>query len=108
MSPMKSKISTEIAAPKSAKPKKRASKKPQHIPQKAAKRPKVSNESAVREEATAYGSSPKLRFIDLFCGIGGFLIGFERAGCECVFSSDWDKYSRLTYKANFNVTNRCV
>ncbi len=42
-----------------------------------------------------------LRFIDLFCGIGGFRIGFERAGCECVFSSDWDKYSQLTYEANF-------
>ena len=42
-----------------------------------------------------------LRFIDLFCGIGGFRIGFERAGCECVFSSDWDKHSQLTYEANF-------
>jgi DNA (cytosine-5)-methyltransferase 1 len=42
-----------------------------------------------------------LRFIDLFCGIGGFRIGFERAGAECVFSSDWDKHSRQTYAANF-------
>ena len=45
--------------------------------------------------------SRPLRFIDLFCGIGGFRIGFERAGCECVFSSDWDKYSQQTYAANF-------
>jgi DNA (cytosine-5)-methyltransferase 1 len=45
--------------------------------------------------------SRKLRFIDLFCGIGGFRIGFERAGCECVWSSDWDKYSQITYEANF-------
>lgn len=43
-----------------------------------------------------------LRFIDLFCGIGGFRLAFERAGCQCVFSSDWDKYSQKTYKANFN------
>lgn len=43
----------------------------------------------------------KLRFIDLFCGIGGFRIAFERAGCECVFSSDWDKFSQVTYAANF-------
>lgn len=41
------------------------------------------------------------RFIDLFCGIGGFRIAFEKAGGRCVFSSDWDKYSRQTYEANF-------
>jgi DNA (cytosine-5)-methyltransferase 1 len=44
---------------------------------------------------------PKFRFIDLFCGIGGFRIAFERAGGECVFSSDWDKFSQQTYEANF-------
>lgn len=43
----------------------------------------------------------KLRFIDLFCGIGGFRIAFERAGCKCVFSCDWDKHSQVTYEANF-------
>jgi DNA (cytosine-5)-methyltransferase 1 len=42
-----------------------------------------------------------LRFIDLFCGIGGFRIAFERAGASCVFSSDWDRFSRQTYAANF-------
>ena len=42
-----------------------------------------------------------LRFVDLFCGIGGFRIAFERAGAECVFSCDWDKHSRITYAANF-------
>ena len=44
---------------------------------------------------------PPLRFIDLFCGIGGFRLGFEAAGCECVFSSDWDKHSQKTYALNF-------
>lgn len=44
------------------------------------------------------------RFIDLFCGIGGFRIAFERAGATCVFSSDWDKYSQKTYAANFGET----
>jgi DNA (cytosine-5)-methyltransferase 1 len=43
----------------------------------------------------------KLHFIDLFCGIGGFRIAFERAGCECVFSCDWDRFSQQTYEANF-------
>jgi DNA (cytosine-5)-methyltransferase 1 len=42
-----------------------------------------------------------LRFIDLFCGIGGFRIAFEQIGCECVFSSDWDRFSQKTYAANF-------
>jgi DNA (cytosine-5)-methyltransferase 1 len=41
------------------------------------------------------------RFIDLFCGIGGFRIAFEGAGAECVFSSDYDKFSQQTYEANF-------
>lgn len=43
----------------------------------------------------------RMRFIDLFCGIGGFRIAFEGAGCECVFSSDWDKFSQQTYATNF-------
>jgi len=46
----------------------------------------------------------QLRFIDLFCGIGGFRIAFERAGARCVFSSDWDKFSQQTYAANFGET----
>ena len=45
--------------------------------------------------------SPALRFIDLFCGIGGFRHAFEKLGCECVFSSDWDAWARKTYEANF-------
>lgn len=49
-------------------------------------------------------SVPTLRFIDLFCGIGGFRLAFERAGAKCVFSSDWDKFSRQTYAANFGDT----
>ncbi len=32
----------------------------------------------------------KLTFIDLFAGIGGTRIAFEKAGCECVFSSEWN------------------
>ncbi len=62
----------------------------------------------LKEEAPHYGNGHngttkgrKLRFIDLFCGIGEFRFAFERAGAQCVFSSDWDKYSQLTYEANF-------
>jgi DNA (cytosine-5)-methyltransferase 1 len=48
-------------------------------------------------------TSHKLKFIDLFCGIGGFRLAFDRAGAECVFSCDWDKHSQVTYEANFGV-----
>jgi DNA (cytosine-5)-methyltransferase 1 len=46
-------------------------------------------------------SQPQFKFIDLFCGIGGFRKGFEKAGCSCVFSSDWDVWAQKTYAANF-------
>lgn len=42
-----------------------------------------------------------LRFIDLFAGIGGFRMAFESHGNQCVFSSEWDKFARKTYEANF-------
>lgn len=48
-------------------------------------------------------NSQAFRFIDLFAGIGGLRIGFEKIGGECVFTSEWDKYSRLTYAANFKI-----
>ena len=40
-------------------------------------------------------------FVDLFAGIGGTRLAFERAGCRCVYSSEWDKYAQITYKENF-------
>ncbi len=42
-------------------------------------------------------------FIDLFAGIGGLRIGFEKIGGRCVFTSEWDEFSRKTYAANFSV-----
>ena len=42
-----------------------------------------------------------MRFIDLFAGIGGLRLGFEKAGGECVFSSEIDKYAKITYELNF-------
>lgn len=40
-------------------------------------------------------------FIDLFAGIGGMRIAFEKHGGACVYSSEWNKYSQQTYFANF-------
>jgi len=51
----------------------------------------------------------KIKFIDLFCGIGGFHYAFEDAvrklggQVECVFSSDIDIQSREAYKLNFDM-----
>lgn len=49
----------------------------------------------------------KLKFIDLFCGIGGFRIAMDQA-CkenditpECVFSSDIDRFCQDSYEDNF-------
>jgi len=46
-------------------------------------------------------SRKNLKFIDLFAGIGGLRLAFERAGAECVFSCEIDKYAQKTYEANF-------
>jgi len=41
------------------------------------------------------------RFIDLFAGIGGFRIALSSVGGSCVFSSEWDQFSKKTYFSNF-------
>ena len=41
------------------------------------------------------------KFIDLFAGIGGMRIPFEKLGGECVFSSEWDEHAQRTYSHNF-------
>ena len=40
-------------------------------------------------------------FIDLFAGIGGLRRGFDEIGGQCVFTSEWNKFSQQTYRANF-------
>ena len=40
------------------------------------------------------------RFIDLFAGIGGMRLGFQKNGGTCVFSSEFDKHAQKTYKNN--------
>ncbi len=43
----------------------------------------------------------KFQFIDLFAGIGGLRKGFESIGGKCVYTSEWNEYSKQTYLANF-------
>lgn len=70
----------------------------------------------VAEEALQYGifdtfqvpfppiENPKFKFIDLFAGIGGFRLALQNLGGKCVFTSEWDKEAKRTYKANFGET----
>jgi DNA (cytosine-5)-methyltransferase 1 len=44
----------------------------------------------------------EFKFIDLFAGIGGIRMGFEKAGGKCVFTSEWDKFAQITYEKNFH------
>ena len=41
------------------------------------------------------------KFIDLFCGIGGFRLGFEKNNFKCVLSSDNNKNCQKVYNNNF-------
>ena len=43
-----------------------------------------------------------MKFIDLFAGIGGFRLGMESAGHECVGFCEIDKFARASYKAIHN------
>jgi len=46
-------------------------------------------------------ANQKFTFIDLFAGIGGIRIPFQELGGKCVFTSEWDKFAKRTYFANF-------
>lgn len=41
-------------------------------------------------------------FIDLFAGIGGFHLAMHAQGARCVFASEWDRFARQTYEANYS------
>lgn len=51
-------------------------------------------------EPPAADTNYEFDFIDLFAGIGGIRRGFDEIGGRCVLTSEWNKYSVQTYKAN--------
>ncbi|MCG8411273.1 MAG: DNA (cytosine-5-)-methyltransferase [Bacteroidales bacterium] len=46
-------------------------------------------------------SKPKFKFVDLFAGIGGIRLAYQKEGGKSVFSSEWNKFAKVTYEANF-------
>lgn len=44
-----------------------------------------------------------MQFIDMFAGIGGFHLGMEQAGHQCVGWIEWDKFAKQSYQAIYDV-----
>ena len=47
--------------------------------------------------------SNDIKFIDLFCGVGGFHQALDRLNAKCVFACDIDKKCRDTYENNYKI-----
>ena len=62
--------------------------------------------SAGHEAATS--SDAAFRFIDLFAGIGGIRMGFEAQGGACVFTSEWNDFSKKTYLENYGANHSFI
>lgn len=45
--------------------------------------------------------NPSFTFVDLFAGIGGLRQAFQGEGGQCVFTAEWNEFSRQTYEVNF-------
>jgi DNA (cytosine-5)-methyltransferase 1 len=71
------------------------------------KKPVIDEISRTAETGNTYSanSQKEFTFIDLFAGIGGMRKGFESIGGKCVFTSEWNKYCRQTYSANFETNH---
>ena len=50
-----------------------------------------------------YDLKYNLKYVDLFCGIGGFHQALKKLNCECVLACDKDKSCREIYKKNYNI-----
>lgn len=55
----------------------------------------------LQKKATTNSSDQLFTFIDLFAGIGGIRQGFEAQGGKCIFTSEWNSFSKKTYIENY-------
>ena len=53
------------------------------------------------ESPSLVAGEKQFTFIDLFAGIGGLRLGFQDNGGECIFTSEWNDWSKKTYIENF-------
>jgi len=51
---------------------------------------------------------PSFRTLDLFAGVGGIRLGFEKAGFETVFANDFEERCKDTYDLNFSTSKLIV
>jgi DNA (cytosine-5)-methyltransferase 1 len=75
----------------------------EHIPSKA-KWAQIETLPDIAPFRSPYAYCPEeadFTFIDLFAGIGGIRLPFQKLGGHCVFTSEWDKFSKKTYAANY-------
>lgn len=51
------------------------------------------------------GSAPtsRFRFVDLFCGLGGFHVALKALGGECVYAAEWQGHLQDLYETNFGL-----
>lgn len=61
----------------------------------------ISNISNEPQEKISKKIKHKFRTIDLFAGVGGIRLGFEKAGFNTVFANDFDVPCKATYDLNF-------
>lgn len=62
---------------------------------------KTKNESIENEISTS--NFENYKYIDLFCGIGGFHQALDKLGAKCVLACDIDKDCRVIYKNNYSI-----
>ncbi|MDP3057462.1 MAG: transcriptional repressor LexA [bacterium] len=67
----------------------------------------INNVSGEPEKKTVKKTRHGFKTLDLFAGVGGIRLGFEKAGFNTVFANDFDEQCKITYDLNF-LTSKLV
>jgi DNA (cytosine-5)-methyltransferase 1 len=68
----------------------------------------ISNPPLEAEIPALQKTKQRFRTVDLFAGVGGIRLGFEKAGFKTVFANDFDEPCKATYDLNFPRTKLIV